>query len=431
LAFLLPVVERLLEADPELYRRGRNIGILVLVPTRELAIQIAEQATALLTFHKDMDVACIYGGTKMQKDTRLFSKGMPTILVATPGRLLDHLEETRIERRKFSDILSETRIVVLDETDRLLGGFSKETNRILSYLPRVEKRQTLLFSATLPKKVRSWKDTMKIDCTEVDCVNDEDVRTEDNRRVEQSYIVLHDMEQYIPTLVTIILKTMEEDPDTHKVMVFFPASNLVRFFVNLFTDGLEIPVFELHSRLSQAARNRASSDFRSAKRGILFTTDVSARGLDYPDVSLVVQYGAPSTIDGYIHRLGRTGRAGRAGRGVLVLLPFEEQCISSLCRGVQLDVDVALSLEEDSAREKIGKLLEPVRRRIRSRQAALSPGAEAAYLAFLAYYIADSNGLEPAQVLEFAKTFAYSSGMAALPSLESKLASRLGLVDKS
>jgi ATP-dependent RNA helicase MSS116 len=278
LAYLLPALERLLGSDLELYRPGRNIGILIVAPTRELAIQIADQAKYLLSFHNDMDVACIYGGTKIQRDTRILSgKTMPTILVATPGRLLDHLEETRIERRKFSDIIAETRIVVLDEADRLFEGFSKETTSILSFLPRAEKRQTLLFSATVPNKLRGFlKGSMKIDFTEVDCVNDGEVQSETNARVEQTFFVLENMEQYIPILVELLREAMKED--NHKVVVFFPATKIVRFFADFFNVGLKIPVLELHSRMSQSSRNRASSSFREAKRGVLFTSDVSARG---------------------------------------------------------------------------------------------------------------------------------------------------------
>jgi ATP-dependent RNA helicase MSS116 len=316
LAFLLPAVERLLEADLNLYKPGRTIGMIIIAPTRELAIQIADQADSLLTFHNDMDVACIYGGTKMQRDMRLLTgPRMPTILVATPGRLLEHLENTRINRRKFSDIAAESRIVVLDEADRLFEGFAKETKRILSFLPRAEKRQTLLFSATIQHKLRGFlKEHMKIDFTEVNCVDDRDIKTETNVRVDQTYHVLEDLTQYIPMLVAIIRQVIKNE-ENYKVLVFFPASKLVRFFVNFFNVGLQIPVLEIHSRMSQSSRNRSSNAFRSARRGILFTTDVSARGMclhvqvpticlqpfcslfipgssqgvDYPGVTLVVQ----------------------------------------------------------------------------------------------------------------------------------------------
>lgn len=281
LAFLIPIVERLLETDLSLYRPGHNIGAIIVAPTRELAIQIADQAEALLTFHKGMTVSCIYGGTKIQRDYRYLSgASLPSILVATPGRLLEHLENTRINRRKFCDIAEETKIIVLDETDRLFEAFSKETKRILSFLPRTEKRQTLLYSATIPNKLRGFlKGTMKIEFTEIDCVTSTDSSTPHlNYRVSQTYHVISDMDRYVSTLVSIVSKEMDDDPENHKIIVFFPASKLVRFFTKFFQIGLRIPVLEIHSRMSQASRSKASNSFRSARRSILFTSDVSARG---------------------------------------------------------------------------------------------------------------------------------------------------------
>lgn len=292
LAFLLPALERLLEADLDLFKPGLSIGMLIVAPTRELAMQIADQAEALLTFHNDMSVACIYGGTKLQRDVRLLSgPRLPTIIVATPGRLLEHCEGTRIGRRKFADMMQETRMVVLDEADRLLDGFAKEMQTILSYLPRVEKRQTLLFSATVSKKFRSFvKGSMKIDFEEIDCLNDRQNRQggETNARVEQSYLVLDSIRDYIPSLVSIIQQVMRQEKD-YKILVFFPASKLVRFLVQVFNIGLGIPVLEIHSRMSQASRTHASNAFRSCKNVILFSSDISARGVDYPDISLVIQ----------------------------------------------------------------------------------------------------------------------------------------------
>ena len=279
LAFLIPAVERLLEADLDLYKPGRTIGVIVIAPTRELAIQIAVQTDALLTFHHDMDVACIYGGTKIQRDLRLLTgPRMPSILVTTPGRLLEHLEnDTRLGRRSFCRVAEETRMIVLDEADRLLDGFSKETMKILSFLPRVEKRQNLLFSATISNKLRGFlKGSMKIDFTEVNCVDGSDIQSETNARVNQTYLMLDEISQYIQTLVSILTQVMKED--NYKVLVFFPASKVVRFLANFFNEGLGVSVLEIHSRMSQSSRNRASNAFRSARRGILFSSDVSARG---------------------------------------------------------------------------------------------------------------------------------------------------------
>jgi ATP-dependent RNA helicase MSS116 len=149
----------------------------------------------------------------MQRDMRLLSPRVPSILVATPGRLLEHLDKTRVDRRKFCDIVEETKIVVLDEADRLFESFPQETKKILSFLPRAEKRQTLLFSATIPKKLRYFlKNTMKID-------DDGSAKSETNLRAEQLFCRLQTMDAYISKLVQIIQHEMKED-ENFKIIVF-------------------------------------------------------------------------------------------------------------------------------------------------------------------------------------------------------------------
>ena len=429
LAFLLPSIERLLAADLSEFKPGLSIGIVVIAPTRELAIQIATQAEALLTFHTDMDVGCVYGGTKLQRDIRLLSgPRLPAILVTTPGRMLELLE-MRIGRRKFSDMVQETRIVVLDEADRLLQGFSRETQKILSFLPRPEKRQTLLFSATISEKLRAFvKGSMNIDFEDVDCltVNDRNPNGETNRRVNQSYRMLRNVADYIPTLLSIIQRATTED-ENYKILVFFPASKLVRFAVQFLNVGMGMSVLEIHSRMSQASRTRASNAFRSSKNAILFSSDVSARGVDYPDVSLVVQFGAPPTEDSYIHRLGRTGRAGRNGQGLIVLLPFERNRIDKMLKR-RLDIE-----EEDDddvanrGMHGVDMMIKSVQEQIRSGHTVLTPSAEAASRAFLAYYIGNPGDMQPAQALQYAKEFAQGTGLADMPAMDAKIVAKLGL----
>eukprot|EP00980_Cylindrotheca_fusiformis_P015837 scaffold4637_cov128-Cylindrotheca_fusiformis.AAC.8 len=408
LAFLLPIVERLLEFDLDLYKPGRNIGIIVVAPTRELAIQIADQAKSLTTFLNDFEVVCVYGGTKIQRDVRLLSPRLPSILVATPGRLLEHLDNTRVGRRKFCDIVDESKIVVLDEADRLFESFPQETRKILSFLPRAKRRQTLLFSATMPKRLRVLlRNAMKIDYVEIDCVDgDSSAKSETNDRVKQFVYKLDTMDDYVSELVRIIQQEMKHDKN-YKIIVFW----------------LNIPVLEIHSRLSQASRSRASVSFRKAQKGILFTSDVSARGVDYPDVSLVVQYGAPANRDSYIHRLGRTARAGRAGKGLLVLLPFEKNLLSGKRQlGIRADVQEFDAGLDQCTEEKI----EETRLKIRSGHATLTPNAEAAYKAFLAHHI-NSGEIEPSEVLRYGKQLATCTGLQYTPTIDPKVASRLGL----
>ena len=428
LAFLLPSIERLLAAELSQFKPGLSIGIVVIAPTRELAIQIAAQAEALLTFHTDMDVACVYGGTKLQRDIRLLSgPRLPAILVATPGRMLELLE-LRIGRRKFSDMVQETRIVVLDEADRLINAFSRETQKILSFLPRPEKRQTLLFSATISDKLRAFvKGSMNIDFEDVDCLkmNDRNPSGQTNRRVNQSYRILRNVADYIPTLLALIQRAMAED-ENYKILVFFPASKLVRFAAQFMNIGMGMSVLEIHSRMSQASRTRASNTFRSSKNAILFSSDVSARGVDYPDVSLVVQFGAPATEDAYLHRLGRTGRAGRSGQGLIVLMPFERNRIDKmLIRRLEIEEDDG----DGAANPGMYRLemIKSVQEKIRSGHTVLTPSAEAASRAFLAYYIGIAGDLQPAQAIEYAKDFAHGTGLADMPAMDAKVIAKLGL----
>jgi len=425
LAYLLPSIERLLGADLGLFKPGQSIGMIIIAPTRELAKQIAEQAEALLTFHSDMDVACVYGGTKFQRDIRLLSaQRLPAILVTTPGRMLELLE-LRIGRRKFSDMAQETRIVVLDEADHLLQSFSRETQKILSSLPRTERRQTLLFSATISERLRTFiKGSMNIDFEEVDCVSSKDQNGgKTNMRVNQSYMTLNSMTDYIPTLLAIIQRAMNQD-EKYKILVFFPASKLVRFAVHFCNVGMGMSVLEIHSRMSQASRTRASNTFRHSRNAILFSSDVSARGVDYQDVSLVIQYGAPATEDSYIHRLGRTARAGQSGQGITVLLPFERYRMDRMLKR-------RFHIEEDDDVEYRGsdstEMIKSVKEQIRSGHSILTPSAEAASRAFLAYYIGNAGEMQPSEVLQFATEFARGVGLVDIPVMDAKTISSFGL----
>lgn len=295
LAFLLPAIERLLQLTD--FDHGRQVGILVVSPTRELASQIADQAEKLLTFHRDMSVQVIFGGTNIQRDINQLKKRVPTILVATPGRLLDHMQTTKLGNERFGkDIMSQTPLLVLDETDRLLDmGFRREISKIMSFLPPSSYRQTLLFSATMPPELKTiMQQNMNKDFIEVDCINDGDAATHTNARVKQSHAILPaNSDRFVSSVMEILSLAMETDTPTEpaKIVVFFTTARLVNFFAEMFNEArvLPIPVMELHSKKSQSYRNRVSDEFRACKRGVLFTSDVSARGVDYPGVSHVIQ----------------------------------------------------------------------------------------------------------------------------------------------
>jgi ATP-dependent RNA helicase MSS116 len=288
LAFLIPIAQRLVETPSVSYRSNSSIGAIIVAPTRELAIQIS--VTAELLFPS---VQCIHGGTNVQKDRALFNKRMPAVLVATPGRLVDHLEQkTRIHRRLFAHVLDEAEILVLDEADRLIQGFPLEVRKIMSSLPRKEKRQTILFSATIPKQLKALlledKSILPANHEYIDCIgaNKDDLKEQTNLRVEQSYLLLKDMKSYIPSFVAIVQDALIEK-DT-KVIAFLPTTKMVDLLASIL-QRTDVNVCSIHSRMSRASRNRASTLFHQTKHGILLTSDVSARGVDYPDVNLVIQ----------------------------------------------------------------------------------------------------------------------------------------------
>lgn len=304
LAFLLPAIERILQSDD--YVVGENIGVLVISPTRELATQIGDQAEKLLSFHRDMNVQVVFGGTNMKRDVNRLSNRLPTILVATPGRLLDHMRSTKVNGQQFGKhIMSRTPVVVLDETDRLLDmGFRNEIQKILAYLPRGRGRQTLLFSATIPPDLKTiMAQNMQKDFIEVDCINDGDAATHTNAQVKQSHVIIPSSDRFVSSVVEVVQLAMEHDSaeTPAKIVVFFPTAKMVAFFSELFNLGLRIPVLELHSKKTQSYRNRVSENFRQATRDILFTSDVSARG---ESVS-IVRMNNTSSLQGCLYYIER------------------------------------------------------------------------------------------------------------------------------
>jgi hypothetical protein len=201
------------------------------------------------------------------------------VLVATPGRLIDHLENSGLAQK-----LQRIRTLVLDEADQLLEmGFRPAIERVLSFLPR--DRQTLLFSATMPQAVQQVAGlALKQQHSFIDTIGEEDSAT--NVQVEQSYALIP-MEQQFAAIYNVLRRHAEETPD-HKVIVFFTTARLTQYMAALI-DAAGLPVLEIHSRKSQSAREKASAQFRTARSAIMFSSDVSARGVDYPDVTLVLQ----------------------------------------------------------------------------------------------------------------------------------------------
>ena len=442
IAFLLPAIERLLRIPD--YNDNSQIGIVVISPTRELASQIGDEAEKLLSFHRDMSTQVVFGGTKTSRDISRLTSRLPTVLVATPGRLKDLLQSASIHGTKFASILKQTPIIVLDETDQLLDlGFRREIQQILNYMGQQSsskrQRQTLLFSATVPPALKEiMRQTMQDDYVEVDCIKDggdaasgEVSTAETHVHIEQSHAIISSMSQYVPSIIRVVKQAAADNGGNNKVVVFFPTARMVSFFADLFNEVVRLSVMELHSKKSQGYRNRVSGQFREAESGILFTSDVSARGVDYPGVSHVVQLGMPSSREQYIHRLGRTGRGGASGKGWLLLAPFESLFLEELTKITIPKNPELIDLLNMDTLDETDDIMQSLMERVQNGDQVLNKSGEGAYQAFLGYYLGQMKRMRmkrKERLVEIANEFSASMGFRNAPALGVNMVKKMGLV---
>jgi ATP-dependent RNA helicase RhlE len=299
LAFGLPLVERVRPGDGE-------PAALVLVPTRELAAQVAEELGAIAK-PKGLRVAAVYGGTRISTQSKQ-SRGAQ-ILIATPGRLQD-----LVERKLIS--LDCVRILILDEADRMLDmGFKPQVERIVQRLPR--ERQTMFFSATLDGEVGELASAYTRDPSRFEVNGRGGAEQED---VEHAFVAVT-----ADGKVERLVKELGAERDLALVFVRtrHGADRLVQ---KLARHGVR--ALALHGDMSQNARERALARFRSGGVKTLVATDLAARGLDLVEITHVINFDPPEDDKDYVHRVGRTGRAGRGGRGITFVLPEEERELS-------------------------------------------------------------------------------------------------------
>lgn len=292
-AFALPLIHRMLENRPE--SQPRRCRALVLAPTRELAAQIHESFRSYGR-HARLRTAVIYGGVGQNKQARDMMRGVD-VLVATPGRLLDLIGQRLVDIRSVE-------FFVLDEADRMLDmGFIHDIRKVVGMLPH--ERQTLFFSATLPKEVRTLADSMLRDPLEVKTAP----QATPAETVAQSVIFVPKPEKK-KTLIDLL-----RDEATGRVIVFsrtkHGADKLQR---DLAKAGL--PAAAIHGDKSQAQRERALAAFKSTKPPVLVATDIAARGIDVDEVGYVINYDLPIEPETYVHRIGRSGRAGQSGTAI-------------------------------------------------------------------------------------------------------------------
>lgn len=298
-AFGLPMLQRLAPG------KGRG---LVLVPTRELAYQVEDSLRPYASV-LGIRMAVFVGGSSMQLQRRAL-KNNPRVLIATPGRLNDHLEKKTVS-------LKEVNVLVLDEADRMLDmGFKPQINKILAHVPR--QRQTMLFSATMPQAIfslatREMQLPLRIEVAPAGTAAE---------NVEQELIVVR--QENKSTLLLSLLKEMKGS-----VLVFsrtkYGAKKITR---NLNKVGLRAA--EIHSNRSLGQRREALEGFRNGKYRILVATDIAARGIDVEDIAVVVNYDLPSDPSDYVHRIGRTGRAGRSGNAISFATPNQTRDVKDI-----------------------------------------------------------------------------------------------------
>ncbi|KAK4450783.1 P-loop containing nucleoside triphosphate hydrolase protein [Podospora aff. communis PSN243] len=305
LAFLVPVLETLHRAQ---WTEYDGLGALIISPTRELAVQIFEVLRKIGRKHT-FSAGLVIGGKNLKEEAERM--GRMNILVCTPGRMLQHLDQTA-----GLDV-DNLQILVLDEADRIMDmGFQSAVDALVEHLPKT--RQTLLFSATQSKRV---SDLARLSLKDPEYVSvHEEASSATPTNLQQHYIVTPLVEK-LDTLWSFLCTNRKS-----KIIVFLSSGKQVRFVFESFKRMQPgIPLLHLHGRQKQVARLEITSRFTSAKYACLFATDVVARGVDFPAVDWVIQADCPEDADTYIHRVGRTARYESKGRAVLFLDPHEEE----------------------------------------------------------------------------------------------------------
>jgi ATP-dependent RNA helicase RhlE len=294
-AFMLPSIDRLTQSDKR--PQPRTCRMLVLAPTRELASQIAESARAYSRF-SHMSVVTVFGGTSINKNRQDVSRGVD-ILVATPGRMLDLVQQRFLDLRNVE-------ILVLDEADQMLDlGFIHDLRKIVKMLP--SKRQSLFFSATMPSAIKDLADKFLTDPAQVSVAP----AATTVERVDQYVTFCQQTEKQ--ALLTIMLRAGFSDRgNMDRVLIFTRTKHGADRVVKLLA-GNGIAANAIHGNKSQPQRERALAEFKGGKAKILVATDIAARGIDVTGVSHVINFELPNVSEQYVHRIGRTARAGAAG----------------------------------------------------------------------------------------------------------------------
>jgi ATP-dependent RNA helicase RhlE len=301
-AFLLPALERLLQDKGSKLKTPR---MLILEPTRELVIQVAEHARKLAT-HTSLRIVAVYGGAGMKKQTDQLHRGAD-VVVATPGRLLDHLRRKNIALRGV-------KVLVLDEADRMLDmGFLPDIKQIIHHTPH--QRQTMLFSATMPPTILGLARQFQRDPVRVEIAT--------ARPPEAIRQALYPVPKHLKTRLLTALLAQEEV----KNMLVFTRTKQEADIVTRQLHQAKIAAACIHGDFRQRERIAALEGFRSGKHQVLVATNIAARGLDVEGISHVINYDVPEHPEDYVHRIGRTARAEAEGDAITLVTPDDEPMV--------------------------------------------------------------------------------------------------------
>ncbi|MCC7302549.1 MAG: DEAD/DEAH box helicase [Bacteroidia bacterium] len=312
-AFLLPILSRLTD------HRVATCNTLVLVPTRELALQI-DQALDGFSYFTSVSSIAIYGGTDgitFEREKRALTEGA-NVIIATPGRLIAHINQQYV---KFGEL----KHLVLDEADRMLDmGFQEDILKIISHLPKV--RQTLLFSATMPPEIRSFAKKILNAPEEISIAISKPAE-----KIRQEAFLVHDPQKN--ELITRLLK----ETDYKSVLIFCSRKEKVKVLrFDLKKLGLDVDA--IHSDREQHEREETLRNFSSGRVRILIATDILSRGIDIENIELVINYDVPPDAEDYIHRIGRTARAERTGRAITFINGFDQRSFQRIERLMEKEV---------------------------------------------------------------------------------------------
>jgi ATP-dependent RNA helicase RhlE len=307
-AFVIPLLERL-AANP-----GRGTRALVITPTRELAVQVDDHLRELGRY-TGISSAKVYGGLGMEEQRRAL-RGGTQVVIATPGRLLDHIGRRNVDLRRLE-------ILVLDEADRMLDmGFMPDVRRILSHLP--SKRQTLFFSATIGSAVAALSRSMLQEPVTIDV----------ERRAAPADGITHSVYAVRSDLKSALLVELLRTRSDMESVLVFTRTRLRTDRIAEYLESHHVDMGWIHGDRSQVLRARALADFKAGRSRVLVATDIAARGLDISDLSHVVNFDVPPACEDYIHRVGRTARAGATGEALTFVGVEEEQDLRAIERAL-------------------------------------------------------------------------------------------------